>query len=49
MTDFSVYSLFTDKPAPPVSGAQPLPQEEKQKYDAEFEKQMQEYEKERQK
>lgn len=45
ITDFSVYSLFTDHQKPQVT----LPHEEKQKYDAEFERQMQDYEKERQK
>ncbi|VDK43452.1 unnamed protein product [Anisakis simplex] len=46
VSEFSVFSLFTDQQKPPTAT---LPQEEKQKYDAEFEKQMQEYEKERQK
>ncbi|MCP9264168.1 Protein ERGIC-53 [Dirofilaria immitis] len=42
--EYSVFSLYTDRaPAPSA-----LPQEEKQKYDAEFERQMKEYEKERQ-
>lgn len=41
---FSVFSLYTDRIQTPSA----LPQEEKQKYDAEFERQMQEYEKERQ-
>lgn len=45
IVEYSVYSLFTDRPAAPAA----LPQEEKQKYDAEFERQMQEYERERQK
>ncbi|VDO29336.1 unnamed protein product [Onchocerca flexuosa] len=43
--EYSVFSLYTDRA--PVASA--LPQEEKQKYDAEFERQMKEYEKERQK
>ncbi|VDN36517.1 unnamed protein product [Gongylonema pulchrum] len=44
IVEFSVFSLFPDgRPSPAA-----LPQDEKQKYDAEFEKQMQEYEKERQ-
>ncbi len=43
--EFSVYSLNTEMPKPPGT----LPQAEQQKYDAEFEKQMQDYEKERQK
>ncbi|GMR53563.1 hypothetical protein PMAYCL1PPCAC_23758, partial [Pristionchus mayeri] len=47
VVDFSVYSLHADAPRPATS--QQLPQEEKQKYDAEFEKQMHEYESERQK
>ncbi|KAF8368125.1 ile-1, partial [Pristionchus pacificus] len=47
VVDFSVYSLHSDAPRPGTS--QQLPQEEKQKYDAEFEKQMHEYESERQK
>ncbi|VBB27474.1 unnamed protein product [Acanthocheilonema viteae] len=42
---YSVFSLYTDRGSVPSS----LPQEEKQKYDAEFERQMKEYEKERQK
>ncbi|VIO95599.1 Legume-like lectin family protein [Brugia malayi] len=45
IVEYSVFSLYTDR-APAASA---LPQEEKQKYDAEFEKQMKEYEKERQK
>lgn len=43
--DFSVYSLFNEAPRPATS--QQLPQEEKQKYDAEFQQQMKEYEAER--
>ncbi|CAG9537028.1 unnamed protein product [Cercopithifilaria johnstoni] len=42
---YSVFSLYTDRGLAPSA----LPQEEKQKYDAEFERQMKEYEKERQK
>lgn len=45
--DFSVYSLFTDQKN--VETAAKLPQEEKQKYDEEFERQMKDYEKEHQK
>ncbi|EFO22212.1 Ile-1 protein [Loa loa] len=45
IVEYSVFSLYTDRTAAPSA----LPQEEKQKYDAEFEKQMKEYEKERQK
>lgn len=42
--DFSVSSLLTDaRPAPGT----PLPQDEKAKYDEEFEKQMKEFEAER--
>ncbi|VDM96758.1 unnamed protein product [Thelazia callipaeda] len=43
--EFSVFSLYTDRP----QVAPTLPQEERQKYDAEFEERMQEYEKQRQK
>uniref|UniRef100_F1L312 Protein ERGIC-53 n=2 Tax=Ascaris TaxID=6251 RepID=F1L312_ASCSU len=46
VTDFSVFSLFTDQQKPQTAT---LPREEKQKYDAEFERQMQDYERERQK
>ncbi|GMT00565.1 hypothetical protein PENTCL1PPCAC_22739, partial [Pristionchus entomophagus] len=45
--DFSVYSLHSEAPRPSTS--EQLPHDEKQKYDAEFEKQMHEYESERQK
>uniref|UniRef100_A0A0R3RUF0 L-type lectin-like domain-containing protein n=1 Tax=Elaeophora elaphi TaxID=1147741 RepID=A0A0R3RUF0_9BILA len=45
IVEYSVFSLYTDRvPAPSA-----LPQEEKQKYDDEFERQMKDYEKERQK
>lgn len=47
VVDFSVYSLFNESPRT-ATGAQ-LPQEERQKYDAEFQRQMNEYEQERQK
>ncbi|GMT28482.1 hypothetical protein PFISCL1PPCAC_19779, partial [Pristionchus fissidentatus] len=47
VVDFSVYSLHSEAPRPATS--QQLPQEEKQKYDAEFERQMHDYESERQK
>uniref|UniRef100_A0A915Q6G0 L-type lectin-like domain-containing protein n=1 Tax=Setaria digitata TaxID=48799 RepID=A0A915Q6G0_9BILA len=43
--EYSVFSLYTDRTPSPSA----LPQEEKQKYDAEFELQMKEYEKQRQK
>uniref|UniRef100_A0A915B1V6 L-type lectin-like domain-containing protein n=1 Tax=Parascaris univalens TaxID=6257 RepID=A0A915B1V6_PARUN len=46
VTDFSVFSLFTDQQKLQTAT---LPREEKQKYDAEFERQMQDYERERQK
>lgn len=41
-----MYSLFTDAQRP---AGQPIPQDERQKYDAEFEKQMQDFEQERKK
>uniref|UniRef100_A0A914ZE35 L-type lectin-like domain-containing protein n=1 Tax=Panagrolaimus superbus TaxID=310955 RepID=A0A914ZE35_9BILA len=43
--DFSVYSVLNEAPKP----AQPIPQDERQKYDAEFAKQMEQYEDERKK
>jgi len=45
VVEFSVYSLLSEAPKP----AQPIPQDERQKYDAEFQKQMEEYEQERKK
>ncbi len=45
ITEFSLYSLHLEAPKHSSSS---FPQEEKQKYDAEFEKQMQDYEKQRQ-
>uniref|UniRef100_A0A1I7ZA56 L-type lectin-like domain-containing protein n=1 Tax=Steinernema glaseri TaxID=37863 RepID=A0A1I7ZA56_9BILA len=47
VTDFSVYSLFAEQRQQPQQHQMPV--EEKQKYDAEFERQMQDFEKERQK
>ncbi|KAK0422480.1 hypothetical protein QR680_007598 [Steinernema hermaphroditum] len=47
VTDFSVYSLFAEHRQP--AQQQQMPQEEKQKYDAEFERQMKDFESERQK
>jgi lectin, mannose-binding 1 len=41
-----VYSLFTDAQRP---AGQPIPQDERQKYDAEFERQMSDFEQERKK
>jgi mannose-binding lectin 1 len=46
IVDFSVYSVLNEAPK---LAAQPIPQDERQKYDAEFQKQMQEYEDERKK
>jgi mannose-binding lectin 1 len=44
--DFSVYSVLNEAPKP---AAQAIPQDERQKYDAEFAKQMEQYEDERKK
>ncbi|EGT54446.1 hypothetical protein CAEBREN_22656 [Caenorhabditis brenneri] len=44
--DFSVFSLFNEQQKP-VPVAEQIPQQEKQKYDEEFERQMKEYEQER--
>lgn len=47
IVDFSVYSLATQ--AQREANARAIPQDERQKYDAEFEKQMQEFEEEKKK
>lgn len=45
--DFSVYSLYLEQPR--AESEVKLPKEEKEKYDEEFERQMKDFEKERQK
>lgn len=47
--DFSVFAVFTEAQRLNQQQQQQIPQDERQKYDEEFAKQMQEYEEERKK